>query len=61
MEQLTVTVKEAATTLSISTRKVRRLVDSGDIQGRRLGSRVVIDESSVRAYHASLPLAAKAK
>lgn len=48
--------KEAAEIAGVSVRKMRYLVESGDILARRCGSRVLIAERDLEEWLDSLPL-----
>ncbi|OBK09594.1 hypothetical protein A5637_29195 [Mycolicibacterium fortuitum] len=48
--------KEAAEIAGVSIRKMRYLVESGEILARRCGSRVLIAERDLEAWLDSLPL-----
>lgn len=48
--------KEAAEMAGVSLRKMRYLVESGEILARRCGSRVLIAERDLEAWLDSLPL-----
>ncbi len=48
-------VQDTMRTLGVSDSKVRSLVRSGQLEGRRLGRRLMITTTSVDAYAAALP------
>jgi hypothetical protein len=56
MEPLTLPPVAAAVRLGISPRHLRRLILSGDIVARRMGSRTMVETASLATYLASLPV-----
>ena len=48
-------VKETEVILSISHAQVYRLINSGKLDGRKIGSRTFITASSIESFLASLP------
>lgn len=49
-EPLAVSVREAAKLLSVSEKSVWNMAKRGDIQSKKIGSRVVFPVSSIRAF-----------
>jgi excisionase family DNA binding protein len=55
LERLAVSPIEAAGLLSVSKRTVARLLDAGKIKAAKLGSRVLVDVASLKAFLADQP------
>ncbi len=58
MQQLAMSVENAALSTGVSPRKLWSLVKAGDIESRRIGRRVVITAEALRDYLAKQPSAA---
>jgi excisionase family DNA binding protein len=55
IEPIAVSPKKAAAYLSISKRALSKLIASGQVSARKLGTRTLVDMASLRAYYESLP------
>ena len=57
-----ITVKDAASTLGVSTQRIRQLIERGDLKATRAGARVlIIDARSLRALADKRAKAAEAE
>ena len=60
MQQVSMSVENAALSTGVSPRKIWSLVKTGEIDSRRVGRRVVITVDALRDYLAKQPSAASA-
>ena len=57
-DRITYSIDEVATALGVSRLAVTQRIASGQLQARKMGSRVLIEAKSVRKFLAGLPVAA---